>query len=88
MQEISYENPFSESDLSIGGPFDPDIINNVDRVQPNSYRWFYNNCTLRDDKWGMMKHLYRHNKRKTKKNDKKEKGLKNVHIILNTYNKY
>lgn len=72
IQEIAYENPLiSESDLSIGGPYDPEIINNIDRVHPNSDRWFCNNCTLRDDKWGMMRHLCKHNKRKA--NTKKEK---------------
>jgi hypothetical protein len=56
----------SVSDL-LTGNYDPEIINNIDRVHPNSDRWFCYNCTLRDDKWGMMKHLCKHNKRKTKK---------------------
>jgi hypothetical protein len=63
-----FTNPLiSESDLSIGGPYDPEIINNIDRVHPNSDRWLCYNCTLRDDKWGMMRHQCRHNKRKMKK---------------------
>ncbi len=62
-----FTNPLiSKSDLSTGN-YNPEIINNIDRVHPNSDRWFCYNCTLRDDKWGMMKHLCRHNKRKTKK---------------------
>jgi hypothetical protein len=56
----------SVSDL-LTGNYEPDIINNIDRVHPISDRWLCYNCTLRDDKWGMMKHLCRHNKRKTKK---------------------
>jgi hypothetical protein len=49
-------NPLiSESDL-LTGNYDPEIINNIDRVHPVSDRWFCHNCTLRDDKWGMMKH--------------------------------
>jgi hypothetical protein len=63
-----FTNPLiSESDL-LTGNYDPEIINNIDRVYQNSDRWFCYNCTLKDDKWGMMKHLCRHNnKRKTKK---------------------
>jgi hypothetical protein len=56
----------SISDL-LTGNYEPEIVNNIDRVHPNSDRWFCYNCTLRDDKWGMMKHLCRHNKRKAKK---------------------
>ena len=60
---VSYNNPLiSESDLSIGGQYDPEIINNIHRVHPNSDRWFCYNCTLRDDKWGMIRHLCKHNK--------------------------
>lgn len=62
-----FTNPLiSKSDLATGN-YDPKIINNIDRVHPNSDRWFCYNCTLRDDKWGMMKHLCRHNKCKAKK---------------------
>ncbi|HSF51355.1 MAG TPA: hypothetical protein VLA74_11390, partial [Nitrososphaeraceae archaeon] len=51
-----FTNPLiSKSDLATGN-YDPEIINNIDRVHPNSDRWFCHNCTLRDDKWGMMKH--------------------------------
>jgi hypothetical protein len=64
-----FTNPLiSESDLS-SGSYNSEVINNIDRVHPNSDRWFCYNCTLRDDKWGMMKHLCRHNKK-----TKKEKG--------------
>ena len=42
---VSYNNPLiSESDLSIGGQYDPEIINNIHRVHPNSDRWFCYNC--------------------------------------------
>ena len=67
---VSYNNPLiSEADLQdpCGYQYNPEIINNIDRVHPNSDRWFCYNSTLRDDKWGMMRHLCRHNKRKTKK---------------------
>jgi hypothetical protein len=56
----------SISDL-LTGNYDPEIINNIDRIHPNSDRWFCYNCTLRDDKWGMMRHLCKHNKRHVKK---------------------
>jgi hypothetical protein len=70
-----FTNPLiSNSDLAIGEPYDPEIINNIDRVTPNSDRWFCYNCTLRDDKWGMMKHLCRHNKRKAKNTEKEKKN--------------
>lgn len=55
----------SISDL-LTGNYDPEIINNVDRITPNSDRWICYNCTLRDDKWGMMKHLCKHNKKRKK----------------------
>jgi hypothetical protein len=71
-RKILYNNPLiSESDLSICGPYDPEIINNIDRVHPNSDRWFCYNCNFRDDKWGMMRHLCKHNKRNTKNKEKK-----------------
>lgn len=61
-----FTNPLiSKSDLATGN-YDPEVINNIDRVHPNSDRWFCHNCTLRDDKWGMMIHLCKHNKKKTK----------------------
>jgi hypothetical protein len=64
-----FTNPLiSESDLSTGS-YKSEVINNIDRVHPNSDRWCCYNCTLRDDKWGMMRHLCKHNKK-----TKKEKG--------------
>ena len=52
-----FTNPLiSESDLAIGGPYDPEVINNINRVHPNSDSWFCNHCTMRGDKWFMMKH--------------------------------
>ena len=57
IQSELFRNPLiSESDLAIGGPYDPEVINNINRVHPNSDRWFCNNCTMRGDKWFMMKH--------------------------------
>jgi hypothetical protein len=61
-----FTNPLiSESDLS-NANYDPEIINNINRVHPNSDRWFCYNCTLRDDKWGMMRHLCKHNEKTNK----------------------
>jgi hypothetical protein len=57
IQSELFRNPLiSESDLAIGGPYDPEVINNINRVHPNSDHWFCNNCTMRGDKWFMMKH--------------------------------
>jgi hypothetical protein len=50
----------SESDL-LTGNYNPEIINNIDRVHPNSDRWFCNHCTMRGDKWFMMKHPCKNN---------------------------
>jgi len=67
IQTRLFTNPLiSISDL-LTGNYDPEVINNIERVHQNSDRWFCNNCTLRDDKWGMMKHLCKYNKRKMKK---------------------
>jgi hypothetical protein len=65
-----FTNPLiSESDL-LTGNYDPEIINNIDRVHLNSDRWFCYNCNLRDDKWGMMKHFCKHNKKRKTKEEK------------------
>ena len=56
---VSYNNPLiSESDLKdpTGFQYSPEIINNINKFE-NSDRWFCFNCSLRDDKWGMMKHI-------------------------------
>lgn len=67
---LLFTNPLiSKSDLATGNYY-PEIINNIDRVNPNSDHWFCYNCTLRDDKWGMMRHLCKHNKKKNKKEKK------------------
>ena len=51
----------SESDLLIEDyEYDPEIINNIDRFE-GSDRWFCNHCTMRDDKWFMMKHPCKNN---------------------------
>ncbi len=60
---VSYNNPLiSESDLKdpTGYEYDPEIINNIHRFG-NSDRWFCDNCTLRDNKFGMMRHPCKHN---------------------------
>jgi replicative DNA helicase Mcm len=48
------------SDLATGS-YDPQIINYIDRFKGTD-RWFCNNCTMRGDKWFMMKHPCRKNK--------------------------
>ena len=56
-----FTNPLiSESDLS-NANYNPKIINNINRLYPNSDRWFCNNCTMRGDKWFMMKHPCKNN---------------------------
>lgn len=42
------------ADLATGS-YDPQIIHNIDRFKGTD-RWFCNNCTMRGDKWFMMKH--------------------------------
>lgn len=70
-----FTNPLiSESDL-LTGNYDPEVINNIDRVHPGSDRWFCNNCTLRDDKWGMMRHLCKHNKHR-RRTQRRRKRIK------------
>jgi hypothetical protein len=61
-KELKFKNSLiSESDLATGN-YDPEIINNINKVYPKSDLWFCNNCTLTDDKWGMMSHLCKYNK--------------------------
>jgi hypothetical protein len=67
--KILFNNPLIvESDLSIGGyNYDPEIINNIDRFD-GSDQWFCNNCSIKGDKWFMMKHIcYNTKRRKNKK---------------------
>jgi hypothetical protein len=57
-------NPLiSESDLllDINYDYDPEIINNIDRFTGTD-RWFCKKCSMRDDKWFMMKHHCKNNK--------------------------
>ena len=43
IQSEFFTNPLiSESDFTMGGPYDPEVINNINRVHPNSDHWF---CT-------------------------------------------
>jgi hypothetical protein len=58
-----FTNPLiSESDLLSDEDYDydPEIINNITRNH-GSDRWFCNNCTMRGDKWFMMKHPCKNN---------------------------
>ena len=67
--KILFNNPLIfESDLSIGRyNYDPEIINNIGRFD-GSDRWFCNNCSIKGDKWFMMKHICHNNKKKEEKN--------------------
>jgi len=62
-----FTNPLiSESDLLADQDYDydPEIINNIGRFEWSD-RWFCNNCTMKGDKWFMMKHpCNNHKKRK------------------------
>ena len=72
-KKLLFNNPLiSESNLTIGAPFDPEIINNITRYE-RSDRWFCNNCTMKDDKWGMMKHPCRKYNKKNNNVDLKPK---------------
>jgi len=65
--EIVYDNPLiTESDLA-GYNYDPKIINAIYRFEGTD-RWGCKHCTMRGDKWFMMKHICKHNK-KSNKND-------------------
>jgi len=52
----------SEADLA-NDKYYPEIINNIGRFEGTD-RWFCNNCTMRADKWFMMKHPCNNNKKK------------------------
>ena len=65
--EIVYDNPLiAESDL-IGYNYDPKIINAIYRFEGTD-RWGCNHCTMKGDKWFMMKHPC--NNKKDNKNRK------------------
>ena len=55
----------SESDLLLDDnyDYDPEIINNIDRFTGTD-RWFCKKCSMRDDKWFMMKHPCTNNSKK------------------------
>ena len=76
----------SEQDLKdpYGYQYDPEIINNIEKFD-NSDRWFCYKCNIKDDKWGMMKHICKHDKKKsTNKNkviDSKIESSKNRYSL-------
>ncbi|HET9806251.1 MAG TPA: hypothetical protein VFP49_05040, partial [Nitrososphaeraceae archaeon] len=73
IQEISYDNPLiSKSDL-IGYNYDPKIINAIYRFEGTD-RWGCNQCTMRGDKWFMMKHPCKYSTVKEKKTKNSKKG--------------
>lgn len=56
-----FNNPLiSDADLATGN-YDPKIITSIDRFKGTD-RWFCKKCSMRDDKWGMMKHHCKNNK--------------------------
>ena len=61
VKQEEFNNPLiSESDLTTG-TYDPIIINSIYRFKGTD-RWSCKNCTMNDDKWGMMKHPCKNNK--------------------------
>ena len=63
IEKKEFNNPLiSESDLSIGGPYDPYIINNIKRIAGTD-SWYCFNCDRKQDKWFMMKHLCNNKKK-------------------------
>ena len=50
--------PYNESQASQEQESIPDSIH---RIHPNSDIWKCDNCALRDDKWGMIRHLCKYN---------------------------
>ena len=66
IEKEKFNNPLiSESDLSMGGPYDPEIINNIKRIEGRD-RWFCFNCDQKQDKWFMMKHLCNNKKKRSR----------------------
>jgi hypothetical protein len=63
-QEKFNNHLISESDLSTGN-YEAKIINYIDRFEGTDH-WFCKNCTIKGDKWFMMKHPCKNDK--TKKN--------------------
>ncbi|MGI9010636.1 MAG: hypothetical protein ACR2F1_05565 [Nitrososphaeraceae archaeon] len=62
-QNRLFNNPLiSKSDLAIGN-YDPKIINSINRIKGTD-RWFCKNCTMKEDKWFMMKHHCKNNNNK------------------------
>jgi hypothetical protein len=54
-EELEFTNSLiSKSDLAIGN-YDAKIINHIDRFKGTD-SWFCMNCTMKGDKWFMMKH--------------------------------
>ena len=70
---LFYNPLISEEDLidPNGYNYDPEIINNITKSSLYSDFWFCYNCTFRDDKWGMMRHLCKHNKKRKMKEEEK-----------------
>ncbi len=69
IESRSYTNLLiSESDLTLEDyDYDPEIINNIGRVESTDC-WFCTNCTMKSDKWFMMKHPCNNNKKEKRNN--------------------
>ena len=64
MEHLKFNNSLiSVSDMETGYDYQPEIINNIDRFEGTDH-WFCKNCTLKQDKWFMMKHPCKKNKNK------------------------
>ncbi|MGD1838333.1 MAG: hypothetical protein ACPKPY_09805 [Nitrososphaeraceae archaeon] len=63
-----FKNPLISDDDLLNGDYDyePEIINNIYRNRGKDI-WFCENCDMKNDKWGLMKHPCKRNKKNSKK---------------------
>jgi len=67
---LKFNTPLiSASDMDTAYDYQPEIINNIDRFEGTD-RWFCKNCTLKGDKWFMMKNPCNNNNNKNNFNQK------------------
>ncbi|MGE5705528.1 MAG: hypothetical protein ACM3XP_02265 [Nitrososphaerales archaeon] len=78
IQEGLYHNKYILTDDLLLDPFDYDydveIINNISRPAKSDW-WYCYNCTWKGDKWFMMKHPCKHNKKQRIRNEEVKKLL-------------
>ena len=64
VKQEEFNNPLiSESDLTTGYVYQPEIINNINKFEGTD-RWFCKNCAMKGDKWFMVKHPCKNNNHK------------------------